>query len=271
MLILFSKHGFFDLSIKAEGDIQIDYHHLVEDMGISLGQAFREALGDKSGIKRYGFYLLPMDETLVSVALDLSNRFLVFQADPPVTLVRDFNIQLFKEFFQAFANEAACNLHIRLEHGTELYHVAEAMFKGFAKALDLATQISPGWTVRFLLPREPCPLKRSVSSETYPKVGVVDYGTGNLRSVVKAFEFLGSATRIVTQPSCLEQLDAPVFPGQGTFDQCIRALGETGLDIAISQWIREDRPYFGICLGLQVLFEDPKKEVNRDCIFFPVG
>ena len=88
-----------------------------------------------------------------------------------------------------------------------------------------------------------------------PKVGVVDYGTGNLRSVVKAFEFLGSATRIVTQPSCLEQLDALVFPGQGTFDQCIRALGETGLDIAISQWIREDRPYFGICLGLQVLFE----------------
>ena len=144
MLILFSKHGFFDLSIKAEGDIQIDYHHLVEDMGISLGQAFREALGDKSGIKRYGFFLLPMDETLVSVSLDLSNRgFLVFQAAPPVTLVRDFNIQLFKEFFQAFANEVACNLHIRLEHGTEPHHVAEAMFKGFAKALDLATQIEP--------------------------------------------------------------------------------------------------------------------------------
>ena len=85
-----------------------------------------------------------MDEALVSVALDLSNRgFLVFQADPPVTLVRDFNIQLFKEFFQAFANEVACNLHIRLEHGTEPHHVAEAMFKGFAKALDLATQIEP--------------------------------------------------------------------------------------------------------------------------------
>ena len=85
-----------------------------------------------------------MDETLVSVALDLSNRgFLVFQADPPITLVRDFNIQLFKEFFQAFANEVACNLHIRLEYGTEPHHVAEAMFKGFAKALDLATQIEP--------------------------------------------------------------------------------------------------------------------------------
>ena len=142
MLTLFSKHGFFDLTIKAEGDIQIDYHHLVEDMGISLGQAFRDALGDKSGIKRYGFFVLPMDETLVTVALDLSNRgILVYDADPPVSLVRDFNIQLFKEFFQSFANEVACNLHIRLEHGTEPHHVAEAIFTGFAKALDLATQI----------------------------------------------------------------------------------------------------------------------------------
>ena len=142
MLTLFSRHGFFDLSIKAEGDIQIDYHHLVEDMGISLGQAFREALGDKSGIKRYGFFILPMDETLVTVALDLSNRgFLVFEADPPISLVRDFNIQLFKEFFQAFANEVACNLHIRLEHGEEPHHVAEAIFKGFAKSLDIATQV----------------------------------------------------------------------------------------------------------------------------------
>jgi len=144
MLTLFSRHGFFDLSIKAEGDIQIDYHHLVEDMGISLGQAFREVLGDKSGIKRYGFFILPMDETLVTVALDLSNRgFLVFEADPPISLVRDFNIQLFKEFFQAFANEVACNLHIRLEHGEEPHHVAEAIFKGFAKSLDIATQVEP--------------------------------------------------------------------------------------------------------------------------------
>ena len=142
MLVLFSRHGFFDLSIKAEGDIQIDYHHLVEDMGISLGQAFKEALGDKSGIRRYGFFVLPMDETLVTVSLDLSNRgFLVYDASTPVSLVRDFNIQLFKEFFQAFANEVACNLHVRLEHGTEPHHVAEATFKGFAKAMDQATQI----------------------------------------------------------------------------------------------------------------------------------
>jgi imidazoleglycerol-phosphate dehydratase len=144
MLELFSKHGFFDLEIKAKGDIDIDYHHLVEDMGITLGQAFSEALGEKAGIKRYGFFVLPMDETLVTVALDLSNRaFLVFDAPLPISLVRDFNVQLFKEFFQAFANEAGCNLHIRLEHGKEAHHVAEAMFKGFAKALDLATSLEP--------------------------------------------------------------------------------------------------------------------------------
>ena len=144
MLELFSKHGFFDLEIKAKGDIDIDYHHLVEDMGITLGQAFSEALGEKAGIKRYGFFVLPMDETLVTVALDLSNRaFLVFDAPLPISMVRDFNVQLFKEFFQAFANEAGCNLHIRLEHGKEPHHVAEAMFKGFAKALDLATSLEP--------------------------------------------------------------------------------------------------------------------------------
>jgi imidazoleglycerol-phosphate dehydratase len=142
MLELFSKHGFFDLNINAKGDIDIDYHHLVEDMGITLGQAFKKALGDKSGIKRYGFFILPMDETLVTVALDLSNRaFLVYEANTPISMVRDFNILLFKEFFQAFANEAGCNLHIILEHGKEPHHIAEAMFKGFAKALDLATQV----------------------------------------------------------------------------------------------------------------------------------
>jgi len=141
MLDLFSRHGFFDLSIVANGDIEIDYHHLVEDMGISLGQAFREALGDKAGIRRYGFFALPMDETLVTGALDLSNRaYLVWNVGSSITMVRDFNVQLFKEFFQAFANEVACNVHIRLEHGEEPHHVAEAIFKGFAKSMDIATQ-----------------------------------------------------------------------------------------------------------------------------------
>ena len=144
MLQLFARHGFFDLSIEAKGDIEVDYHHLVEDMGISMGQAVKEALSDKAGIRRYGFFVLPMDETLATIALDISNRgYLVYDVDCPNPQVRDFNIHLFKEFFQAFANEVACNLHIRLEYGDEPHHVAEAIFKGFAKALDLATQAEP--------------------------------------------------------------------------------------------------------------------------------
>ena len=144
MLQLFARHGFFDLSIEAKGDIEVDYHHLVEDMGISMGQAVKEALSDKAGIRRYGFFVLPMDETLATVALDISNRgYLVYDVDCSNSQVRDFNIHLFKEFFQAFANEVACNLHIRLEYGDEPHHVAEAIFKGFAKALDLATQAEP--------------------------------------------------------------------------------------------------------------------------------
>ena len=144
MLQLFARHGFFDLSIEAKGDIDVDYYHLVEDMGISMGQAVKEALSDKAGIRRYGFFVLPMDETLATVALDISNRgYLLYDVDCPNPQVRDFNIHLFKEFFQAFANEVACNLHIRLEYGDEPHHVAEAIFKGFAKALDLATQAEP--------------------------------------------------------------------------------------------------------------------------------
>ena len=140
MLELFSKHGFFDLKVFAKGDIEIDYHHLVEDLGIALGQAFSQALGDKSGIKRYGYFIAPMDETLVTTAVDLSNRpYLFWQVIVKNNLVRDFNIQLLKEFFQSFANEVACNLHIRLEHGEEPHHVAEGIFKSLAKCLDMAT------------------------------------------------------------------------------------------------------------------------------------
>ncbi len=144
MLDLFARHGFFDLTVKAQGDLEVDYHHLVEDVGITLGQALREALGDRTGITRYGFFLLPMDETLSTVAIDLGNRpFLVYQAEPPVSFVRDFNVNLFKEFFQAFANEARANLHVRLEYGEEPHHVAESIFKGFARALDAATTPDP--------------------------------------------------------------------------------------------------------------------------------
>jgi imidazoleglycerol-phosphate dehydratase len=144
MLTLFSKHGLFDLKVKATGDIDVDYHHMVEDVGIVLGQLVKSALGDKRGIRRYGFFLLPMDESLARVVLDLSNRqAFVYQVAYQFPMVRDFNIILIKEFFQAFANEAACNLHIKLEYGEEPHHIAEAIFKAFARALDVATTVDP--------------------------------------------------------------------------------------------------------------------------------
>lgn len=144
MLTLFAKHGLFDLKVKATGDIDVDYHHMVEDTGIVLGQAIKQALGDKGGIRRYGFFLLPMDESLARVALDLSNRqAFVYNVDYKFPMVRDFSIVLVKEFFQAFANDAACNLHINLEYGEEPHHIAEAIFKGFARALDMATTVDP--------------------------------------------------------------------------------------------------------------------------------
>jgi imidazoleglycerol-phosphate dehydratase len=144
MLTLFARHGLFDLIVKAEGDIDVDYHHTVEDTGIVLGKLVKDALAEKRGIRRYGFFLLPMDECLARVAIDLSNRqAFVYKVGSGDLMVRDFNIGLVKEFFQAFANEACCNLHINLEYGEEPHHVAESIFKSFARALDSATQIDP--------------------------------------------------------------------------------------------------------------------------------
>ena len=144
MLTLFAKHGLFDLQVKAKGDVEVDYHHTVEDVGLVLGQAFKEALGDKVGIKRYGFFLLPMDESLARIAVDVGGRpHLVYEANAPTMFVRDFNIILVKELCRAFSNALGANLHVQLVYGEEPHHVAEAIFKCLARALDLATQIEP--------------------------------------------------------------------------------------------------------------------------------
>jgi imidazoleglycerol-phosphate dehydratase len=144
MLTLFAKHGLFDLQVKAKGDVEVDYHHTVEDVGLVLGQAFKEALGDKVGIKRYGFFLLPMDESLARIAVDVGGRpHLVYEANAPTMFVRDFNIILVKEFCRAFSNALGANLHVQLVYGEEPHHVAEAIFKCLARALDMATQIEP--------------------------------------------------------------------------------------------------------------------------------
>jgi imidazoleglycerol-phosphate dehydratase len=144
MLTLFAKHGLFDLEVKARGDVAVDYHHTVEDVGIVLGEAFKTALGDKLGLKRYGFFILPMDEALARVVIDLGGRpHLVYDVSAPTMFVRDFNLALVKEFFRAFANTVGANVHVKLVYGEEPHHVVEAVFKSFARALDVASQIEP--------------------------------------------------------------------------------------------------------------------------------
>ena len=144
MLTLFSRHAMIDLKVKATGDTDVDYHHTVEDVGIVLGSAIKEALGDKAGIRRYGFFILPMDETLARCVIDLSNRpMMVYQADIINFMVKDFNIALVREFFQGVANSLGCNLHLKVEYGEEPHHIAEALFKAFAKALRAAVEIDP--------------------------------------------------------------------------------------------------------------------------------
>ncbi|SIS43267.1 imidazoleglycerol-phosphate dehydratase HisB [Salimicrobium flavidum] len=144
MLELFTKHGLFNLKVSGKGDVEVDDHHLTEDIGICLGQALREAIGDKQGMKRYGSMILPMDEALVTVALDLSDRpHLEWHADIPSEKIGTFDTENVHEFFWKLALEARMNLHIVVHHGHNSHHITEAMFKAFGRALDEATEIDP--------------------------------------------------------------------------------------------------------------------------------
>ena len=144
MLEGFARHGLFDLDVHVEGDLYVDCHHTVEDTGIVLGKAIAEALGDKKGIKRYGYFLLPMDETLALCAIDLSGRpYLKFDADLTVEKLGDFDTEMFREFFYAVSYSAGMNLHLKIMDGGNNHHMAEALFKAFGKALDMAVMEEP--------------------------------------------------------------------------------------------------------------------------------
>src|SRR5437763_12347244 len=147
MLTLFAKHSAMDLSVRADGDLNVDQHHTVEDVGICLGQALKQAVGDKAGIRRYGHFTLPMDETLATVAIDLSGRFaLEFRADIPAAKIGDFDSELIEEFWNAFAGNALCNLHILVHYGRNSHHISEAIFKCAARALRMAIESDPRMT-----------------------------------------------------------------------------------------------------------------------------
>jgi imidazoleglycerol-phosphate dehydratase len=144
MLEIFVRHGLFDLDLQAKGDIEVDYHHTVEDVGLALGQAFKEGLGDKKGICRFGEASVPLDETLAQVVVDLSGRpYLSYNVKIRPGRVGDFDTDLPHEFFQAFANQLGMNLHINLMRGENPHHIIEACFKALARAMERATRIDP--------------------------------------------------------------------------------------------------------------------------------
>ena len=144
MLHLFARHSLVDLNVTADGDIEVDLHHTVEDTGIALGQAFTRALGDKRGIRRYGYAHVPMDETLVRVVVDVSGRpFLEYRVPERIPSIGLFSFTLVEEFLRAFTNNAGINLHVEILYGRDQHHMAEAIFKGLARAMDQATQIDP--------------------------------------------------------------------------------------------------------------------------------
>lgn len=144
MLDLLGRHSLYDLKIKAKGDLEVDAHHTVEDVGICLGQAFRQSLGDKKGIRRFGSSTVPMDESLVLVAVDISGRgHLIYDAEIPSEMLGTFDTSLVIEFMHAFVNHAAITLHVRLITGRNTHHKIEAVFKALARALDTATSIDP--------------------------------------------------------------------------------------------------------------------------------
>ena len=144
MLSAVARHGFFDLRVKASGDVEIDAHHTVEDLGIVLGEAFKKALGGKAGVRRFGRATMPMHEALASVVIDFSGRpFLVFNVDLPKAKVGEFDTELVEEFFVAFCNHSGANIHVNLAYGENLHHMIEGIFKAFGRALDEATGVDP--------------------------------------------------------------------------------------------------------------------------------
>ena len=144
MLELLKKHALVDLTVKAKGDLDVDYHHTVEDVGLVLGKAIDQALGDRRGIVRYGFASIPMDEALCETSLDLGGRpFLVMQSAMKHTFVKDFEVKLVEEFFRAVSVEARANIHLRQIYGDEAHHVCEGLFKSFARALRAAKAVDP--------------------------------------------------------------------------------------------------------------------------------
>ena len=222
MLTALAVHSGISMHIQVAGDLHVDGHHTVEDTGIVLGKAIGEALGDKSGITRYGSAFIPMDESLAFCSLDISNRpFLVFQGTFTNAMIGQYDTCLTEEFFRAFAFQAGITLHINMMYGTNDHHKCEAAFKAVAHALQIA---------------------------------IVDYGAGNIFSVKNALDFLGLESQLTDDAAAIQAADAIILPGVGAFPSAMQMLKERHL-VSVLQTESKKKPFLGICLGMQLIFE----------------
>jgi glutamine amidotransferase len=249
MLTLFAKHGLFDLTVKAKGDVDVDYHHTVEDVGLVLGQAFKKALGDKLGIRRYGFFILPMDESLARVTVDVGGRpHLEYRVEAQSMFIRDFNLVLVKEFCRA-STWSWSTARSRTTSRRRSSRVS-------AGRLTQRPRSSPGPQTSF-----PPPRARFSRTMMSAPIAVIDTGICNLRSVTKALEAAGALPLVVRSPAELEEsrADGLVLPGVGALRDCVFSLRSSGLDASVREWIRADRPFLGVCLGMQALFDQSEE------------
>ena len=252
MLGSFARHALVDLTVSTEGDTHIDAHHSVEDTAIVLGQALRQALGDKQGIRRFGDATVPLDEALVQCAVDVSGRpYCVHVGEPDgqayVVIGGDtgpaYSGSLTRHVFETLAFHAQIAVHVRVLSGRDPHHLVEAQFKAFARAFRDAVAIDPRETG---VPSTKGSLKKQVV--------VLDYGSGNLRSAVRALERAGAEVELTSERSAAEAADGLVVPGVGAFAACMAGLRAVDGPRAIGRRLAGGRPVLGICVGMQVLF-----------------
>ncbi len=252
MLDQLARHAMLDLTVRAEGDLHIDDHHTVEDTGIAIGQALAQALGDKRGIRRYGECSLPMDDTLVRAALDLSGRpWLGWGVAMTAPRIGSFDTELVREFFQALSTHGGITLHVDLVRGVNSHHIAEAAFKAVARALRMAVEPDPRAERRAALDQGHALTVTTV---------LIDYESGNLHSAEKAFQRMaretgGGEVIVSARPEDVARADRIVLPGDGAFPSCMAALRDrSGLHDALVEAVEaRGRPFLGICVGMQLM------------------
>ncbi len=250
MLSQLGRHGLLDLSVRTTGDLQVDAHHTVEDTALALGQALREALGDKAGVRRFGHAVVPLDETRVMSAVDLSGRPYLVHTEPEIVeLIGTYDTTLTRHIWESLVAEARITLHVEVQAGRNAHHVVEAQFKSVAQALRDAVADRPA--------RAGSPVDEGDAGNVTgrPRVTVLDYGSGNLRSAERALRRAGADVEVTADADAVLDAAGLVVPGVGAFGACMAGLRAVHGPELIGRRLAGARPVLGICVGMQVLFE----------------